>query len=503
MDEKTVYSHHIFLMPFKLKNNVLWSKSFQNDLKSKGFKYEKFLLKDESAYSEYNYFYDFAAKVLFNDYDESADKKLVYVYKYNEIEKLGSYCIQISKGNSENELFSLPLEKILFMIYPEIGIGVLSIHMNNYAYSNPNDILKINDFGRRIYPQFLPLDAVKGSFLANKIYFKNMPEVIEDFEDFISVKDINTKNFSNFKIPKHFKIILPESILKSIDLSVDDRMFTICWTGVDKENSVFDELFEYDECTKEYTYANSDFWHKYLFVDGKGSTCQSYNMMHGLLNKHTYDRWVKFKTLYGITRYSFVVFGERNGFYEGVILNHVKTMYFKMVLLSLIYRSAYLKFSEEITNISNNLESSKTVSKNLEDLFSKYLKFINNYYFKEVTAQEQGIDIFDKILEANRVKENIRELEGDFKDLFDYVNITIDDRRNELVKILTVVAMLGIPISAILAFFGINDVKTSNYLEFLIIDFNLEGFAHMLVLLSITGSLIIAIFAIKILFSKK
>jgi len=501
MDEKTVYSHHIFLMPFKLKNNVLWSKSFQNDLKSKGFKYEKFLLKDESAYSEYNYFYDFASKVLFNDYDENADKKPVYIYKYGEIEKLGSYCIQVS-DNNKSELFSLPLEKLLFMIYPEIGIGILSIHANNYDYSNPNDILKINDFGRRIYPQFLPLDNVKGSFLANKIYFKNMPEVIEDFEDFSSFKDINTKNLSNFKIPKHFKIILPESILKSIDLSVDDRMFTICWAKSDNEDLI-GELFKYEENTNDYGYTHSDFWHKYVFVDGKDSTCQSNNMRYDLLKGHTYDRWANYKTLYGVTRYSFVVFGKSNGFYEGVILNHVKTMYFKMVLLSLIYRSAYLKFSEEITNISNNLESSKTVSKNLEDLFSKYLKFINNYYFKEVTAQEQGIDIFDKILEANRVKENIRELEGDFKDLFDYVNITIDDRRNELVKILTVVAMLGIPISAILAFFGINDVKTSNYLEFLIIDFNLEGFAHMLVLLSITGSLIIAIFAIKILFSKK
>lgn len=501
MDEKMVHSHHIFLMPFKLKNNLQWSKGFQNDLKGKGFKYEKFSITDNQTYNDYNYFYDFASKVLFNDYDENADKKPVYIYKYGEIEKLGSYCIQVS-DNNKSELFSLPLEKLLFMIYPEIGIGILSIHANNYDYSNPNDILKINDFGRRIYPQFLPLDNVKGSFLANKIYFKNMPEVIEDFEDFSSFKDINTKNLSNFKIPKHFKIILPESILKSIDLSVDDRMFTICWAKSDNEDLI-GELFKYEENTNDYGYTHSDFWHKYVFVDGKDSTCQSNNMRYDLLKGHTYDRWANYKTLYGVTRYSFVVFGKSNGFYEGVILNHVKTMYFKMVLLSLIYRSAYLKFSEEITNISNNLESSKTVSKNLEDLFSKYLKFINNYYFKEVTAQEQGIDIFDKILEANRVKENIRELEGDFKDLFDYVNITIDDRRNELVKILTVVAMLGIPISATLGFFGINKVETSNYLNILTLELSLKGFAHGIIWLSLVVSLIIAIFAIKILFSKK
>ncbi|MCS4516097.1 hypothetical protein JTS93_06950 [Clostridium botulinum] len=37
---------------------------------------------------------------------------------------------------------------------------------------NKEDILRINDYGRRIYPQHIPLDTVRSNFLAKKLSLK-------------------------------------------------------------------------------------------------------------------------------------------------------------------------------------------------------------------------------------------------------------------------------------------------------------------------------------------
>lgn len=67
-------------------------------------------------------------------------------------EKDLQYFIETVKGG-----FSLNVSKIYLNLY-ENGIAVLGFFLDNKNYDQPTDILKINDFGRRIYPQFL--DAV-------------------------------------------------------------------------------------------------------------------------------------------------------------------------------------------------------------------------------------------------------------------------------------------------------------------------------------------------------
>jgi len=80
-------------------------------------------------------------------------------------------------------------------------------------------------------------------------------------------------------------------------------------------------------------------------------------------------------------------------------------MYFKMVLLSLVYRASYLGFAYKITEISNKIEADNEISDDIEAIYKDYIKFINNIYFKEVTAQEQGIELFDMLIKHMTLKE--------------------------------------------------------------------------------------------------
>jgi len=72
---------------------------------------------------------------------------------------------------------------------------------------------------------------------------------------------------------------------------------------------------------------------------------------------------------------------DGESFYHTVILKHIKSMYFKMVLLSLVYRASYLGFAYKITEISNKIEADNEISDAIEAIYKDYIKFINNNLF--------------------------------------------------------------------------------------------------------------------------
>lgn len=65
-------------------------------------------------------------------------------------------------------------------------------------------------------------------------------------------------------------------------------------------------------------FINSDFWYKYVFVDSGDNdydvTCQNKELRTKLIKESTYERWQKFGTLYGITRYSMVALTDEGDF---------------------------------------------------------------------------------------------------------------------------------------------------------------------------------------------
>lgn len=505
-----IQSYHIFLFPFRWdykKDNrelrdIKWSERVDIDEIIKVFESNKIWQRDQLSFNspeEFNssgYFYEFVDDAIFDEKNDSREskqnEKIVYSYKLKlDNQKSSSYVIDILKSDPVDEKktislhYELLVEHIRLNIY-NTGIAILSFHLTNINYSSHEDILRINDYGRRIYPQFLStepedkdnlVDVTKRAFLADKIRIhlhieNNNP--IEEKENFSHYLQLDTLKSNPFTLPRHiscllgdrFKVRDPQTGDFLIKWLLDDRMFVISWHG---NNAISKELccskFLEDQRTFEYNYQDNPLWHEYIFIDQDYSTCQHKEMNRTLLNAHTYGRWADYGTLFGISRYSFIIISQNNDYTRNVLpLPHLKSMYFQMIRLCLAQRASILRFSNEVTVISsfrgNPLETTELIS----SLTREYLKFVNKMYFREVTAQEQGIEIYDLIQEFMRIERDVKDLNREIDELYQYATILEDRVQTKKINQLNLIALLFLPITVFTGILGMNTMPEIEYL---------------------------------------
>jgi hypothetical protein len=224
-------------------------------------------------------------------------------------------------------------------------------------------------------------------------------------------------------------------------------MFVISWYGND----------EFANKLKSYNYEKSDFWYEFVFVDGNGKTVQSDRMQKDLIKKATYDRWMDDGTLFGISRYSFVCLSENSDFTrETLPLPHMKTMYFQIFTIILALRATILRFSDEVTAISDIDENDEEIEERVRNLYKNYLRFKNKIYFREVTAQDQGIELYEKALEILKIEKEINDLEKEINSLHLYANMITEKKANEKMNKLTEMGSIFLPATLIAGIFGMN-----------------------------------------------
>ena len=456
MNENTK-SYHIFLFPFRLKDCDGWETEIEKtNWERDAFEYAKGSY--ERNFSSQAYFYEFASGAIF---DDNSPNRIVTQYRLS-IGDDASYTIKIYGKPFE---YKLHIDKILLNVYDD-KVGILSFHLNNETYGDFDDILRINDFGRRIFPQYLSQDngivGPKSSFLADSICLDlNNGHVYEDdFEQYAKC------TIPPFTLPKFIKGILPSS-MRNAHWLLDDRMYVISWYV---NNEMSGKLSKISFREGEISFDNDTFkkWYKYVFVDNNDLTCQSERMFQQLLSKATYDRWLKYGTVFGVSRYSFVVLGslEYSTFFRDVVLGHIQTMYFNMVSLCLAQRTMGLYYSNEIAEISNTL---RTDAKNDKELFLRvqklsndYLRYVNNIYFREITPQDQGIELYEMLQSQTAIGRDEKELNTEIEQLFNYINMTSDQKRNEFAQILNMIAAIAVPATIITGVFGMNPFPDSD-----------------------------------------
>ncbi len=484
--ENTLYSSHTFMFPFrfdfakknlKVGNKTTHEYAFYYDdaiddrinlealnhkLKEEGWHYEpyKILGKDKHLlYNEFAYFYDYARDSLYNRdefpkdaissfYIKKIDGKNVYEDK--------TFYIDILKiGDTEAITYELTIKEVSLRIF-HTGVAILSIELDNTTHEKYEDILRINDFGRRVYPQYIGQKdnecTTKHSFLPN--YIKIGDDDKEYFNHF---------DYEDVPIGRHIMQVLGENIFTAnkeetkekfyIQPSLDDRMFVLSWYGNDAISK------ELSTCSN---YKESDKWYKYLFIDGgNDATVQNEMMKKDLLKEATYDRWSGYDTFYGITRYSFVLLSptlsslKKNN--ADMIVKHMKTMYFQMATLLLANRTSILRFSDEIAALVSPTKKQKEKTsieehtKKLEDLYDKYLIYYNRLYFKEVTHQDQGIELYDIGIKQMRIGEHVDKLDSKFEKLFNFMNLKAEKVSSERMDNLTKLGAVFLPPSLTVA----------------------------------------------------
>ncbi|UCN01250.1 CorA family divalent cation transporter [Sulfurimonas sp. SWIR-19] len=429
--QKKIISSHTFLLPFSFQGSI------EKELKQNGWQKKDLKFESVVDYNEYVYFYKHVQDALYNN-DEISK---TYVYKFSK----GTFSIETSKGN-----YTLELENLTIRIFQN-NIAILVFSLENYKYDKIEDILVINEFGRRIYPQFLGnnfIEDTQKKILAKKITLKlDDKEYSEDFGRFNDLGYLNRLKDSkeNLLFPEYIKKVLGTK--SPLSLVLDDRMFVI-------------SLFLNDDFAKQVqseTYDN-DTWYKYVFVDGDDKTCQNPPLCSKMLEEATYSRWLNYGTLFGVTRYSFVALS--NGDYgRDLLLKHMKTIYLQMLMLLLAYRTMIVKFSDDIQDVTSAKEAD--IVNRTTQLYKRYIQFLNKLYFREVTAQDQGIELFNQAKQIMQIDMQLKDLDHEINELQAYTKMLTAEKENEHMRKLTQLGAVFLPGSFIAGFLGMNTIPAN------------------------------------------
>lgn len=465
MDNNTLYSYHIFYFPFKWEKKGLEKEKFStrfdlnNVIPTNNSSWENlpFPLTNEylaELYNEKNFFYDFVHNVL---YDSGEKNNIIRHFERKEAYQTDLvYEIKVIANNKEN-IYYLRLKSIVLNLY-STGTGILVFYLENTKYSEFNDILRINQYGRRVFPPFISakegIPGTKRTELSDHIAIIGLNGPANRyFDDFISYAPSSTTWKACRFINSLIEDLSPELEIKPV---IDDRMHVVSWIGnKDLANSI-----------KEGTFIDNinDDWYRFLFIDGGSeSTCQNNKLKKDILERHTFLRWQKYGCLYGISRYSMVFLSDSEDFSQDVLLRVYRTMYARMVELSLIQRASILKFADEVTHLSGLKETkSSELADKISDFYREYIRFVNQIYFREITAQEQGIEMYDMIQEKMKISEQVKDLDNEIGELHQYAMLLEDKERNNSLSILSMIGALFIIPSFIAAFYGMNIIDTDS-----------------------------------------
>lgn len=443
MTNQNCYSYHAFMFPFRWekkgtdKNTLTEQIALESITLESDAQWERGT-PDGITYDERNYFYEFVHKAI---YDKEGDASHVRHYERKE-PKTSIVTYEIA---TKEKVYKLQVKGIHLNMY-STGVGILSFHLYNHEYPSPDDVLRINQMGRRIFPPFIASKDGDRGMIAHSVEIKGLKGpggYKEDFNGYKEETETNTPaSFIGGLIDDAFKDILRKPV-------VDDRMFVLCWY---KNDEWANELSgkDYDR------FLHSSKWYEFVYVDDLGGkSCQNDVMQHDLITKATYNRWQKYKSLYGITRYSMVYLTNTNCFTP--TLNTFETMYAKMAEHILVQKSTVLRFSSEVTNIISN-SGGKIVGRKVDSLYREYISFINHIHFREVTAQDQGIELYQMLYQALDIESQVKGLDDEIGELHDYISLREDRETNDTMSVLTWIATIGVPLSVVIGVFGMNSL---------------------------------------------
>lgn len=478
MSPKPYHSYHAFLFPFEWKRLGTAGQALieeQTDLAAIRAVMSAARAQWQAAptwekpgtvaqYNEANYFYDFVRPALYGD---PAGQYQVY---YRHSTASGSEYVITVADDTE---YRLELDDIGLSFY-NMGVGVLTFHCYNRSHPNPADILRINQYGRRLFPPFYgsDLDTIGTQAFFEYADWSQGLDVVQARELARSIrleKDGTawaTEDFARWRqkpvldaLPDLLGQILPRPLLRTLRFTpvLDDRMFVVCWYGHDAQIAQLKNL-DLHTAPPEAT----DWWYQFVFVDAGYRTCRDDRMVQRLLDAHSNVRWQREGTLYGVSRYSFVCLTDSSAF-SRLIASHVQTIYFKIAELALVQRACVLRFSDEVTAIGNIEKGDRHLAARAGSLTRQYLRFINKVYFREVTAQEQGIELYDLLQHQMRLDGHVKDLDKEIQELNQYVSLQEEDARNAKLDLLTYIGAFFVVPSFVCTYLSINEFDLPNH----------------------------------------
>lgn len=474
------YSSHIFLFPFKWGKLTSNARQLFSDLTD--FKNAASLMNADNRwetrvyasfsepedFNEYTYFYPTVRDVLYHQHADVEKNEVIRHYSFRPAaQKELKYIIEVGAGIDRT--YELVIEDILLNFY-KTGIGILSFHLKNEnpAQQRWEDILAINDFGRRIYPPYFDYKSklefkastAKGTSLAKRITIKGVTadeaiDITEDFETDTGLPLDYSKELPHTLqlIPNHIRKVLPAGFVENLNVHtiLDDRMFVVS-SIYDASNTYGDNIKSLKEI-EDWDLVNK--FYQYIYIDGPFSPGVSNKKLQvDILAKSLYTRWVGEGTLYGLSRYSLVSYTTWDK-----ILVDTRTIYYKIAELCLLQRASVIKFSEEVRRIAALNENENRLSIYINDIYKNYIIFINKICFRDITPQEQGIELYDMLRDKMNIEKEVNDLDKEINELHEYATLQEERSNSSRLQLLTILGGLFIVPSFIMGFFGMSNME--------------------------------------------
>lgn len=552
--ETEVYSTHAFMLPLKwdfigkTHKSIADLESIEFDDRTKlgefdkvitacGWTREPYRIKSAADFNELTYFHDYVQKVIFDmrhpdegdkDYPLGRNRILAH---YN-FDRAPGGLYSIYAGDVPSGAYHLQVRSIGVHVF-NTGVLILTYNLENRQYPGQADVLKINEYGRRIYPQFLAdgdgslTAGVKKVFLANRIELRleGREPMVEDFARYNQLENLQTpsgdhRDFRCNQVihpPAHLAGLLlrcdgESNFVYSTDAALnrggivrlsrltDDRMFFQCWYGNDALAKCLGRPNKTEELqvVPGFAYVESPWWYAFVFGDKAGPSIANTVKMRYDLKQCSLDRWVNYGTVYGFTRDSMVAISQsdvtlkKHGAPDLKI--HMQTMYYQLAVICLAQRASVLRFSGEVTNLTDLARNNEEDSvKRIKSLYLNYIEFINKIYFREVTSQIQGIEIYKKMQEQMEIARDVRDLDTEIEELHRFANLLVQEKEAKEAKQLTLLATLLLPATLIAGFLGMNindwqwsgNLTANPYGPFWMAIFVAGGFTLIFILLAV------------------
>lgn len=466
------YSYHIFYFPFKwelpgdehklfteqinleripISECSLWERVQYNPDEQFTSTDDKAVKERQELFGELQYYFDFVHPVLYDM--KGVDNPIIYHFERKEPQE-GHVKYHIVVKQKE---YVLCVDAINLNLY-STGVGILSFYLANHedCQKDESSVRDINQFGRRIMPPHSgEFQLENRNMLADSISITGLVGDSKYYQDNFDYKTYSLKENERGLSDAWRPAIFIESLIKDLSSRlivtpvIDDRMLVNCWYGNDELSA---------EVRKNEDFSKSDVWYRCVFVDnGSDTTCQNEALKLKLLEKSTYTRWQKWGTLYGISRYSLFALTDRSRFATNVLFMHMRTIYSRMFELIIIQRASILRFSGEVTKVSCLSKGSrKLLAERISSLYREYIRFVNQIYFQNVTAQDQGIEMYDMMMQQFLLSEKIKDLDDEIGELHQYATLLIDQKRNENGEWLNKLAACVLPATVMTGVFGMN-----------------------------------------------
>lgn len=442
------YSYHTFIFPF------VWSG--MKGKKQSRKKFAKYISKNwelipiketdisgnDLVYNQYQYFNAASRSAVFtelkdkvNDYNDAIVWNYEYIFpktvetKSESADELYHYVIK--KDDFEARL---KIERIRLKLF-ESDIGVIIFELENHQDSSEDFVNKVNDYGRRIFMPFS--DKKTCSSCAKYINIKAAFSTKEYLES-----EVCNRVKSPLKHSIAYMLLFDSKKDITIEPIIDDRMFVACYY---KNSAFINELKEWEK--GEYSYLSSAInelpgdtqnlanrLYRYVFVDAKDISCYSRTLLEDMLKKHIYHRWIELGTISGISEYSMVSLTTNDP--PPHLAPAFLTEYVEMAIIALAQRASLLNFEKRLSECACGNQS-------IESVHKEYLLFQSQLLLSEVTPQQQGIELYNMLLENLFIEKQARDIEKQIQSLYAHQTAKNEKRENLILFIIAVIGVIG------------------------------------------------------------